>query len=164
MLAHSWRAAAVALIAVSACSQQAPQAEPEATPPPAATTATAPPPAAAAPVALEVKDAAGAQLTGDATAGARVWRQCQTCHVTDAGVNKVGPSLHAIIGRKAGTVEGFRYSAANQGSGITWTEQELYAYLENPRAKIPGTTMSFVGVKDSQQRADLIAYLKANAS
>jgi len=162
-VAHSWRAAAVGMIAVSACSRPVQQPEPEATPP-AAATATAPPPAAAVPVALDVKDAAGAQLTGDATAGARVWRQCQTCHATEAGVNKVGPSLHAILGRKAGTVEGFRYSAANKDSGIVWTEQELYAYLENPRAKVPGTTMSFVGVKDSRQRADLIAYLKTHAS
>lgn len=166
--------AAVALLALAAgCSQSEQKAEA----PPAATEEAAPAPAVEAPpaeaaapatapaaggVALDVKDASGAQLTGNVEAGARVFRQCLTCHVTTAGVNKVGPSLHGIIGRPAGTVAGFRYSNANKNSGITWTEQELYTYLENPRAKIPGTIMAFVGLKDSQQRADVIAYLKAN--
>jgi cytochrome c len=134
--------------------------------------AEAPAPAAAAPAAgaaaapaagamvLAVKDASGADLSGDPTKGAATFRQCQTCHVKEIGVNKVGPSLAGIVGRAAGSVPGFNYSAANKGSGITWSEQELYVYLENPKAKIPGTTMAFVGIKDSQKRADLIAYLK----
>lgn len=169
--------AAIALMAaVAACSPaaekkaEAPAAteEPAAAAPepapaaPAATAATAPAAPAAGAVALDVKDASGAALSGDPAAGARVFRQCMTCHVTTAGVNKVGPSLHGIIGRKAGTVPGFRYSDGNKNSGITWTEQELYTYLENPRAKVPGTIMAFVGLKNSQQRADVIAYLKAN--
>lgn len=169
--------AAVALMAFAAgCSQSeqkteapaattdvatAPETPAETAPAPAATPAPAAP-AAAGGVALDIKDASGAQLTGDVTRGARVFRQCMTCHVTDAGVNKVGPSLHGIVGRKAGTVPGFRYSNANKSSGITWTEQELYVYLENPRAKVPGTLMSFVGLRDSQQRADVIAYLQEN--
>jgi cytochrome c len=124
---------------------------------PAATPAAAP---AAGAVTLAVVDAAGATMSGDATKGAATFRQCQTCHVKEIGVNKVGPSLAGIVGRAAGTVPGFNYSAANKGSGITWSEQELYVYLENPKAKIPGTTMAFVGIKDSQKRADLIAYLK----
>jgi cytochrome c len=77
------------------------------------------------------------------------------------GVNKVGPSLAGIVGRPAGSIPGFRYSEANKGSGITWTEQELYVYLEDPKKKIPGTIMAFAGIKDSQKRADLISYLKA---
>jgi cytochrome c len=125
---------------------------------PAAGTAAAP---AAGAVVLAVKDASGADLSGDATKGAAVFRQCQTCHVKEVGVNKVGPSLAGIIGRQAGTIPGFRYSEANKNSGITWSEQELYVYLENPKAKIPGTIMAFVGIKDSQKRADLIAYLKS---
>jgi cytochrome c len=83
--------------------------------------------------------------------------------VITAGVNRVGPSLHAIVGRAAGTVEGFKYSDANKNSGITWTQQELFTYLENPRAKVPGTIMAFVGLRDAQQRADVIAYLKEKA-
>jgi cytochrome c len=138
----------------------------EATAPAAApTNAVAAAPAVATPAAgamvLAIKDAAGADMSGDATKGAAVFRQCQTCHVKEVGVNKVGPSLAGIVGRPAGTIPGFRYSEANKGSGITWTEQELYVYLENPKAKIPGTIMAFVGIKDSQKRADLIAYLKS---
>jgi cytochrome c len=131
-----------------------------AVPAPAGPAAPAAPPAAGA-VVLAVTDAAGATLSGDATKGAAVFRQCQTCHVKEVGVNKVGPSLAGIVGRPAGTIPGFRYSEANKGSGITWSEQELYVYLENPKAKIPGTIMAFVGIKDSQKRADLIAYLKS---
>ena len=132
---------------------------------PAAETAA---PAAAAPAAgamvLAIKDKAGATLSGDPVKGEAVFRQCQTCHVVTAGVNKVGPSLHNIIGRPAGQVAGFRYSEANKGSGITWTEQEIYTYLENPKARIPGTIMAFVGIKDSQKRADLVAYLKTHTN
>jgi cytochrome c len=78
-------------------------------------------------------------------------------------VNRVGPSLHGIVGRTAGTIEGFRYSPANKNSGITWTEEQLFTYLEDPRKTIPGTFMAFAGIKDPQQRADLIAYLKTQA-
>jgi cytochrome c len=117
---------------------------------------------AAGAVVLAVTDAAGATLSGDATKGEAVFRQCQTCHVKEIGVNKVGPSLAGIVGRTAGSIPGFRYSEANKGSGITWTEQELYVYLEDPKKKIPGTIMAFAGIKDSQKRADLIAYLKAS--
>ena len=165
--------AAVALLAlIAGCSQpqqrtETPQATTEeASPAPAeAPPAQAPAPASAAATAgipLDIKDASGAQMTGNVEAGEKVFRQCLTCHVTTAGVNKVGPSLHGIIGRTAGSVPGFRYSNANKNSGITWTEQELYTYLENPRAKVPGTIMAFVGLKDSQQRADVIAYLKGS--
>lgn len=177
--AKSFRSVSTALalvLMVAACSQQTEKKEseapatpeatapatPEAAPPatPAATTPAAPPAGA---MLLEVRDAAGAQLSGDAAKGERIYRQCQTCHVTDAGVNKVGPSLHGIIGRKAGTVPNFRYSNANRISGITWTEQELFNYLENPRARVPGTIMAFVGLRSPQDRADVIAYLKTQS-
>ncbi|MFN9016707.1 MAG: c-type cytochrome [Hyphomonadaceae bacterium] len=134
----------------------------------AAPAAEAAAPAAAAPAAgamvLAIKDKAGATLSGDPVKGEAVFRQCQTCHVVTAGVNKVGPSLHNIIGRPAGQVAGFRYSEANKNSGITWSEQEIYTYLENPKARIPGTIMAFVGIKDSQKRADLVAYLKTHTN
>jgi cytochrome c len=123
---------------------------------PAAVAAAAP---AAGAVVLDVVNAAGVTMSGDATKGAAVFRQCLTCHVKEPGVNKVGPSLAGIVGRTSGQVAGFRYSEANKNSGIVWTEQELYKYLENPRATIPGTIMAFAGIKDSQKRADLIAYL-----
>jgi len=102
-----------------------------------------------------------AALAADAEAGARVFRiQCGACHVTEAGKNRVGPSLHAIVGRKSGTVEGFRYSAANQNADIVWTPEVLDKYLVNPREMIPGTTMVYVGLRNATQRADLVAYLE----
>ena len=151
-------AAEAAAPAAPAAEAAAPAAEAAA---PAATAAAAP---AAGAMVLAIKDKAGATLSGDPVKGEAVFRQCQTCHVVTAGVNKVGPSLHNIIGRPAGQVAGFRYSDANKKSGITWTEQEIYTYLENPKARVPGTIMAFVGVKDSQKRADLVAYLKTHTN
>lgn len=71
----------------------------------------------------------------------------------------IGPSLFGVVGREAGTIPGFHYSPANKNSGITWTPEKLDPYLTNPKAIVPGTTMMFAGLKDAQQRADLIAYL-----
>lgn len=133
---------------------------PAETAPAAETPAAAP---AATLVALEITDASGAQLSGDTARGQRIFAQCATCHSIEQGVNRVGPSLHGIIGRESGTIPGFRYSAANQSSDIVWSEQELFTYLENPRARIPGTIMAFVGLRNPQQRADVIAYLKTSA-
>lgn len=103
-----------------------------------------------------------AGLTGDAEAGRRVFARCRSCHVLDEGVNRTGPSLYGIFGREAGTVEGFRYSDANANSGITWTGEVMFEYLENPREYIPGTFMAFPGLRDPQDRADVIAYIKDN--
>ncbi|MCX7375237.1 MAG: cytochrome c family protein [Alphaproteobacteria bacterium] len=103
----------------------------------------------------------GAAWAGDAEAGARVFRtQCGACHVVEAGKNRVGPSMFGIVGRVSGTVEGFRYSAANRDAKLTWTPEVLDKYLVNPRETIPGTTMAYVGLKNATQRADLIAYLE----
>lgn len=118
---------------------------------------------AAGAVALAITGAGGAKMSGNPAKGQAVFKQCATCHSLKAGENKVGPSLSKIIGRKSGTVAGFRYSKANQSAGITWTEQELFTYLENPRKRVPGTIMSFAGLRDAQQRADLIAFLRLNA-
>ncbi len=101
-----------------------------------------------------------ASLTGDAAAGKRVFAQCRTCHVTDPGVNRIGPSLAGIVGSKAGAVDGFNYSPANADSGITWTEEQMYVYLEDPQRTIPKTKMIYAGLPGAQQRADVIAYLK----
>jgi cytochrome c len=104
-----------------------------------------------------------ASFTTDAAAGEKVFAACRTCHVFDEGVNRVGPSLHKIVGRKSGSVAGFSYSDANKNSGITWTPDVLFAYLEDPKGYIPGTKMAFPGVKDAQKRADLVAYLEAQS-
>jgi cytochrome c len=118
--------------------------------------------AQAAKIPLMIKDAAGAAVSGDPVAGKTVFAICSTCHSTDVGVNKVGPSLHGIIGRHSGSIANFKYSAANKKSGLTWDEQTLYKYLANPQATIPGTYMTYTGVKDPQKRADVIAYLQEN--
>ena len=98
--------------------------------------------------------------------GAEVFKKCRACHdVGPDAKNKVGPVLNDIVGRKAGTVEGFPYSEANKtagGKSLVWTEEVLLKYLENPLAFMPGTKMAFAGLKDEQDRKDLIAYLKMN--
>ncbi|QLC24765.1 cytochrome c family protein [Parasphingopyxis algicola] len=104
-----------------------------------------------------------ADFTGDTTAGEAVFAQCRTCHVVDPGVNRTGPSLHNIVGREAGQVEGFNYTDANANSGITWTPEKLFQYLENPHRVIPGTRMAFAGLSEAQDRADLIAFLQTHS-
>ncbi|MFN3619281.1 c-type cytochrome [Sphingorhabdus sp.] len=129
---------------------------------PAAAPVAAPAPAGP-PAATDVATLDGttfASFTGNAANGKLVFAQCRTCHVTDAGVNKTGPSLNGLIGRKAGTVPGFAYSAANANSGITWTKEKLFQYLEKPQRVIPQTKMIFAGLPDAQKRADVIAYLE----
>lgn len=88
------------------------------------------------------------------------WSQCQMCHSTEEGKNGLGPSLAGIVGREAGTVPGFAYSPANRDSAVTWTEETLDPYLENPRTYMPGNRMSYAGLKNAEQRAELIAWLK----
>ncbi len=101
-------------------------------------------------------------IVGDAAAGRRVFARCQTCHVLQEGVNRVGPSLYGIFGRTAGTVEGFRYSDANSNSGIVWSEEIMFEYLENPREYMPGTNMAFPGLRAEQDRANVVAYIAEN--
>lgn len=108
--------------------------------------------------------ASGAALAdGDAAKGKRVFNKCKACHSLEAGKNKIGPSLAGIIGRKAGTAEGFKYSSAMQESGIVWDEDHLSAYLTNPRKAIPGNKMAFAGLRREADRENLIAYLKEEA-
>jgi cytochrome c len=97
----------------------------------------------------------------DAAAGEKVFAQCRACHqVGENAKNAVGPVLNGLFGRKAGTVEGYNYSPANKDSGITWDEAVFREYIQNPRAKIPGTKMIYAGLKDEQRISDLLAYLK----
>lgn len=105
-----------------------------------------------------------AGMTTDVKAGERVFALCRSCHVLDEGVNRVGPSLHNIVGRKSGTVAGFAYSDANKNSGVTWTPDVMFEYLEDPKGFMPGTKMAFPGIKNPQDRANLIAYLESTKS
>lgn len=156
---------AVLLLTVTACGESNKSAAPPPETAVVATTSaaqpTAPPPApsAAAPAAT----VNFVSLTGDAAKGEKVFTQCKTCHVAEQGVNRIGPSLWGVVGRPAGSIEGFKYSDANKNSGLTWTDEQLYTYLEAPRKVVPGTTMSFAGLKKPQDRADVIAYLKTKA-
>jgi len=102
---------------------------------------------------------ANAQV-GDAAAGQAVFKsQCGICHATQAGRNLNGPSLYGVVGRKAGQVSGFGYSAANKNSGLVWDAATLDRYLIAPREVIPHTLMSYNGLKDADKRTNLIAYL-----
>ena len=97
----------------------------------------------------------------DAAAGEKVFAQCRACHqVGENAKNAVGPVLNGLFGRHSGSVEGYNYSPANKNSGITWDEATFREYIQNPRAKIPGTKMIYAGLKDEQKINDLIAYLK----
>ena len=102
-----------------------------------------------------------ASFTGTADAGEIVFAACKVCHAVIAGKNMTGPSLYAVQGRASGTIAGYGYSEANKSSGIVWTNEKLYQYLESPQRVIPGTKMTYSGLTDPQKRADLIAYLDA---
>lgn len=106
-----------------------------------------------------------AQSAGDAEAGRRVFNQCRACHTVDNnGRNGVGPNLFAMVGRRAASVQGFRYSANMQelgGGGHVWTTDNLRAYLTDPKAVVPRGTMSFPGIRNATQLDDLLAFLQA---
>ena len=103
----------------------------------------------------------GAAQAQDAAAGERIFAQCRACHqIGETAKNAVGPVLNGLFGRKAGTIEGYSYSAANKNSGITWDEATFREYIKDPKAKIPGTKMIYAGLKDEKRIDDLIAYLK----
>jgi cytochrome c len=105
---------------------------------------------------------------GNAENGADVFKKCRACHqIGPQAHNLVGPELNGIIGRKAASVQGFPYSDAARkagAGGLVWTEETLSKYLENPQAVMKGTKMSFAGLKDPQDRKDVIAYLKKFSS
>lgn len=109
-----------------------------------------------------------AAMAQDEANGETVFRQCRACHQIGAGAkNLVGPQLNGIVGRKVGTVEGFKYSPSNKEAGDkggVWTEEELMKYLENPAAYMKGTRMAFAGLKSEDARRDVIAYLKKAGS
>lgn len=98
----------------------------------------------------------------DPAEGEKIFRRsCGACHIaTKEGPKRLGPPLFGIVGRKAGTIEGFRYSEANKNSNLTWTPEVLNEYLIDPKKKIPGTTMAFAGIKNDTERANLVAYLE----
>jgi cytochrome c len=101
-----------------------------------------------------------ARADGDAQAGEALFKKnCTICHTTEEGKNKIGPSLHAVVGRHSAALTDFAYSDAMKKADKTWDDQTLDTYLTNPRALVPGTKMIFIGFKNEQDRQNVIAYL-----
>jgi len=100
--------------------------------------------------------------SGNAARGERTFnQQCKACHtVEQGGPSPIGPNLHGLFGRKAGTLAGYEYSPAMAKSGITWDDKGLAEYLKDPKARVPETKMVFAGVKQQSQLDDVIAYLQ----
>ena len=119
---------------------------------------------AAAMAVLAVTGFAGSALAdGDAAEGEKVYRKCKACHQVGEGAkNRVGPELNGVIGRTAGSVEGFKYSnamLAKGEGGLVWDAETLSAFLEKPKDYVPQTKMSFAGLKSVEDRAAIAAYL-----
>ncbi|MGC4085497.1 MAG: cytochrome c family protein [Vicinamibacterales bacterium] len=102
---------------------------------------------------------AAAAEAPDPESGRSVFQLCQACHSTKPGGQSIGPTLFGVVGRRAGSVEGFDYSPAMKGAARTWNRKTLDAYLTNPATSVPGNKMALVGIPDPRDRADLIAYL-----
>jgi cytochrome c len=103
---------------------------------------------------------------GDASKGEQVFKLCLACHSVKDKSKKIGPHLMGIVGRAIASVEGFAYSEGMKtyaAANNAWDEAKLLAYVENPKAVVPGTKMAFAGVKDAAKRDDLIAYLNTIA-
>ena len=119
---------------------------------------------AAAMAVLAVAGFAGSALAqGDAAAGEKVFRKCKACHaVGDGAKNKVGPTLNGIVDNEIASVDGFKYSKAflaKKAEGLVWTVDVLDSYLTKPKKFIPGTKMTYAGLKKEGDRENIIAYL-----
>ncbi|MGY6548054.1 MAG: c-type cytochrome [Roseinatronobacter sp.] len=99
----------------------------------------------------------------DAAAGSRLWSQCRACHALEAGRNGVGPYLHGVVNREIGAVDGFNYSGALDQAGDVWTPELLSAFIQNPQGVASGTSMSFRGIANMQDRANLIAFIESES-
>ena len=98
----------------------------------------------------------------DVKKGEKVYKKCKACHLVDKEKNKVGPHLVGLIGRKAASVEGYKYSKAMKAKGdegLVWTEEVLLEYLIKPKEYVKGTKMAFGGLKKEKDRVNLVAYL-----
>ena len=118
---------------------------------------------AASALTLLLAATGAARADGDAARGEKRFDECATCHSLKEGVNGVGPSLHALLGRKAGGLDDFRYSPAMKRSGLTWTPQALATFVADPQKAVPNNRMPFAGMPDAADRDDLIAYLEKAA-
>ena len=102
---------------------------------------------------------------GDLANGRRQFAKCRSCHVIEkGGDNRVGPALHGIFGRTAGTAAGFAYSPALKGAGFVWDGGKLDQWLADPKGFLPGNRMTFIGLKQEKDRRDVIAYIKVESA
>jgi cytochrome c len=119
---------------------------------------------AAAPVEEPVPDWGTVLASADVAKGAEVHKRCEQCHdISKGGPNKIGPELWGVVGRPRASHPGFSYSSAMKAKGGNWTFDELFRFLKSPGSYIPGTKMSFAGLRSSQDRIDLIAYLRTQS-
>jgi cytochrome c2 len=111
--------------------------------------------------ALALASAASvAHAQGDAARGEQRFEDCASCHTLTSGQNGVGPSLFGVLGRKAGSLEDYRYSPAIKRSGIVWSPQTLDNFIADPQKAVPANRMPYAGMTDAAARSDLIAYLQ----
>jgi len=104
--------------------------------------------------------AGAARADGDPALGKTAFTKCAACHSVNQGENKIGPSLHGVVGRPSHSIEGFSYSEPMKNYNVTWDPATLDHYLADPRGVVPGTKMIFVGLKKDDERANVIAYLE----
>ena len=104
--------------------------------------------------------ALGSASAADVKAGKKVFKKCKSCHTVKPEKNKVGPSLHGIIGNASGSVDGYKYSGTLASAGIVWTDENMAEFLKNPKEYLPGNKMSFPGLKKDEDIQNLIAYIK----
>ncbi|MBV8889442.1 MAG: cytochrome c family protein [Alphaproteobacteria bacterium] len=104
---------------------------------------------------------AGRALAADLEAGKAAFQKCRMCHSLDFGAGtRVGPSLHGVFGRKAGTFDDFPFSETMKNSGVVWSEDTLGRYIRDPKGFLPGNRMAFPGIKSDRELEDLLAYLR----
>lgn len=119
--------------------------------------------AAAAPVQEAAPDWGTVLASADVAAGKEVSHRCEQCHdISKGGANKIGPELWSVVERPRAHNPGFSYSSAMKAKGGTWTYDELFHFLKSPGSYIPGTKMSFAGLRSAQDRINVIAYLRTN--
>ncbi len=159
-------AVTAALLALTACGPSQPPAE-------SSSSSTTPAAPAASREGDEAAEEAQERIAALAApynaasyeAGRRVFAQCRSCHVIQAGApHRVGPNLHGVFGRRIGTAEGFTYSQAVRDADFTWDADHLDHWLQNPQTFLPGNRMAFAGVRNETQRRDLIAYLMVESA
>ena len=168
--------ALIPLMAVIACgpapqtgkTKTAAEAASAETTPSEPTVPAAPAPAAPGPSPEDAKILASLPAPyheGDLANGRRQFAKCRSCHVIDkGGDNRVGPALHGVFGRTAGTAAGFAYSPALKGAGFVWDGGKLDQWLADPKGFLPGNRMTFVGLKQEKDRRDVIAYIKVESA